>query len=212
LTSLDAINDQRKEQTFDTISPFKGSDLKVKVEDYRTSNRDKGSSVPRNKLRAPYPYPEDIISISQKVVPPVRHFQGYQRSGALLFNNINSHDTNAFNNNQTVLTQTFNQMLSDNSITKIPKYKIERDNTIARIKGFNDTLMHAPNLPTLGNMMDKTVRFSPTNANNVKDKNLGDIMAETEKANGKSPQSPYHEWNIRNNGISEMDLDTPIDT
>ena len=69
--------------------------------------RYKMQSVPRNKAVAPRPYPTDCGSATVKIVPPQGHFQGYQRSGMMLFNNINSYDSNAFNNNQTVASQTF---------------------------------------------------------------------------------------------------------
>ena len=36
----------------------------------------------------------------KKIVPPQETFQGYQRSGMLLFNNINNYDSNAYQNNQ----------------------------------------------------------------------------------------------------------------
>ena len=41
----------------------------------------------------------DLTQSKIKFVPSQESYQGYQRSGALLFNNINSHDTNASNNN-----------------------------------------------------------------------------------------------------------------
>ena len=90
--------------------------------------RYKMASVPRNKEQAPRPYPTDLTAATNKIVPPQAHFQGYQRSGMLLFNNINSYDSNAFNNNQTIGSQTFDQILKDNSIKKLPRFQIERDN------------------------------------------------------------------------------------
>jgi hypothetical protein len=42
---------------------------------------------------------EQYRSSRKKIVPPQETFQGYQRSGMLLFNNIANLDTNAFQNN-----------------------------------------------------------------------------------------------------------------
>jgi len=84
--------------------------------------RYKMASVPRNKDAAPRPYPTDLSAASKPIVPPQAHFPGYQRSGMLLFNNINSYDSNAFNNNQTLGSQTFDQILKDNSIKMLPKF------------------------------------------------------------------------------------------
>ena len=89
--------------------------------------RYKMTSVPRNKEAAPRPYSTDLGSATRRIVPPQGHFPGYQRSGMLLFNNINSYDANATNNNQTLGSQTFDQILQDSSIKVLPKFSVDRD-------------------------------------------------------------------------------------
>jgi len=70
--------------------------------------RYKMASVPRgNKEAAPRPYPAALGSAPRPVVPPQAHYKGYQRSGMLLFNNIASYDSHAYNNNQRLGSQTF---------------------------------------------------------------------------------------------------------
>ena len=93
-------NDNWKGKGATTLEPMAPKQLINKM-------RYKMQSVPRNKAVAPRPYPTDCNSATVKIVPPQGHFQGYQRSGMMLFNNINSYDSNAFNNNQTVASQTF---------------------------------------------------------------------------------------------------------
>lgn len=55
----------------------------------------------------------------KKIVPPQDTYQGYQRSGMLLFNNINNYDANAFQNNQTFKNQTMNQVVADRSMKSL---------------------------------------------------------------------------------------------
>ena len=56
-------------------------------------------------------------------MPARETYQGYQRSGALLFNNINSQDTNAFQNNQTYFTQTMGQVPPDSSFKTLQRFQ-----------------------------------------------------------------------------------------
>jgi hypothetical protein len=89
----------------------------------------------------------DQSSSTKKVIPPRERFQGYQRSGMMLFNNIMSQDTNAHNNNQNFMGQTFNQVIPDSSA-----------------KIFKSSFLNTP-VPKNLNMskiasLDRTVRFS----------------------------------------------------
>lgn len=64
---------------------------------------------------------DEFRNSMRKIVPPQEAYQGYQRSGMLLFNNINNQDTNAFQNNQTFRNQTMNQIVPERSLNSLQK-------------------------------------------------------------------------------------------